>query len=192
MLGFSAKLSAFGGVCLLVSACSTAPVKVDAAYSSAARIPLYQLPHWSLEGRLAVIGKNDSWSASLAWEHQPDKEQLKLSGPLGQGATVIRLTDTVVTLDRGDGRVQSSTQPEQFINQQLGLFVPLRSLRYWVVGLPEPTQAFLETHDGFTQSGWLVEYKQMQAVSGEQMPHKVTVINNQVKLKLIIDQWAIK
>ena len=87
--------------------------------------------------------------------------------------------------------MQTSTQPEEFINQQLGMFVPVRSLRYWVVGLPEPSRSYKETAVGFNQSGWLSEYKQMQPVDDESMPRKMTVMNNQVKLKLIIDHWVL-
>jgi outer membrane lipoprotein LolB len=175
----------------MLSGCSTVPVEPEAHYSRLAREHLYQLEQWSFDGRLALTGKNDSWSASINWGHKPDDEKIKLSGPLGQGATVIQLTDGVVSIDHGDGQVQSSTQPEAFINQQLGMFVPVRSLRYWVVGLPEPTGAFVETPTGFRQAGWLVEYKQMQPVNAQSMPRKITITNEQVKLKLIIDQWVL-
>ena len=71
------------------------------------------------------------------------------------------------------------------------MFVPVRSLRYWVIGLPEPTSPYIATATGFTQAGWLIDYKQMQSVDKQSMPHKITVSNEQVKLKLIIDQWVL-
>ena len=176
---------------MMLSACSTVPIEPDIHYSKIAREHLYQMEQWSFEGRLALTGKNDSWSASINWGHRPDDEKIKLSGPLGQGATVIQLTGDLVTIDRGDGQAQSSTHPEEFINQQLGMFVPVHSLRYWVVGLPEPTSAFVETATGFRQAGWFIEYKQMQPVDNQSMPRKITVTNEQVKLKLVIDQWVL-
>ena len=191
MLSIKAKRLGWWCIVLLLSACSTLPVEPEIHYSKIAREHLYKLERWTFEGRLALTGKNDSWSASINWGHRPDDEKIKLSGPLGQGATVIQLTGDLVTIDRGDDEVQSSTQPEEFINQQLGMFVPVHSLRYWVVGLPEPTSKFVETATGFTQSGWLIEYKQMQPVDNQSMPRKITVTNEQVKLKLIIDQWAL-
>ncbi len=178
-------------VVLMLSACSSVPVEPEIHYSKIAREHLYKLEQWSFEGRLALTGKNDSWSASINWGHRPDEEKIKLSGPLGQGATVIQLTGDLVTIDRGDDQVQSSTRPEEFINQQLGMFVPVHSLRYWVVGLPEPTTAFIETATGFKQAGWFIEYKQMQSVDDQFMPRKITVTNEQVKLKLFIDQWVL-
>jgi len=191
MLSIKAKWLGWWCMVLMLSACTIAPVEPEIHYSRIAREHLYQMERWSLEGRLALTGKNDSWQASINWGHRPDDEKIKLSGPLGQGATVIQLTGNLVTIDRGDDEVQSSTQPEEFINQQLGMFVPVRSLRYWVVGLPEPGSAFVETGTGFTQGGWLIEYKQMQQVDDQSMPRKISVTNERVKLKLFIDQWVL-
>jgi outer membrane lipoprotein LolB len=191
MLSIKVKRLGWWSLVLMLSACSTVPVEPEVYYSKIAREHFYKLERWSFDGRLALTGKNDSWSASINWGHQPDDEKIKLSGPLGQGATVIQLTGDVVTIDRGNGQAQSSTQPEAFINQQLGMFVPVHSLRYWVIGLPEPTSAFVETATGFKQAGWIIEYKQMQPVDNQSMPRKITVSNEQVKLKLIIDQWVL-
>jgi outer membrane lipoprotein LolB len=191
LLSIKSKWLVWWCIALMLSACSTVPVEPEVHYSKIAREHLYKLEQWSFEGRLALSGKNDSWSASINWGHRPDDEKIKLSGPLGQGATVIQLTGDLVTIDRGDGQVQSSTRPEEFINQQLGMFVPVHSLRYWVVGLPEPASVFVETSTGFKQAGWFVEYKQMQSVDDQFMPRIITVTKEQVKLKLIIDQWVL-
>jgi len=191
VLGFKVGSLFWGGLVLLLSACSVVPVEPSARYSRSSMLYLYDLERWSFEGRLALTGQNDSWSANISWEHSPDAEKIKLSGPLGQGAVVISLKGNVVTIDRGGNDVQSSSRPEEFINQQLGMFVPVRSLRYWVVGLPEPSRSYKDTDIGFNQAGWLSEYKQMQPVDGGAMPLKMMVMNKQVKLKLIIDHWVL-
>lgn len=191
MLRFKEKLIVWICLVFLMSGCSLVPVEPDMHYSRATRSHLYELEHWSFEGRLALTGQKDSWTANISWEHGPEEERIKLSGPLGQGTVVIQLTGNVVTIDRGGDDVQTSTHPEEFINQQLGLIVPVQSLRYWVVGLPEPAQSFQETAVGFNQARWLNEYKEMQAVDGESMPRKMAVMNDQVKLKVIIDHWVL-
>ena len=158
------RLIAFSIFCLaLLSACasiSPIPKEPKGNYSQALREHLYDMETWRLEGRLAITAPKDSWSASIEWEHQPASEKIRLSGPLGQGAVVIELAGGMVKIDRGGGNVQTSKEPEQFINQQLGLFVPIQSLRFWAVGLPRSGQSFQETTDGFVQSGWLVAYKE--------------------------------
>jgi outer membrane lipoprotein LolB len=191
MLRFKGKVFVWFCLVFLMSACTVVPVEPEVHYSRAARRHLYELEHWSFEGRLALTGQKDSWSANITWEHGPEEERIKLSGPLGQGTVIIQLTGNVVTIDRGGNDVQTSAQPEEFINQQLGLIVPVKSLRYWVVGLPEPAQSFQETAVGFNQARWLNEYKEMQTVDGESMPRKMAVMNDQVKLKVIIDHWIL-
>lgn len=176
---------------LLLAACANVSTVPSGSYSQAARSHLYDMQKWRLEGRLAISAPNDSWSANIVWSHLPDVEIIKLSGPLGQGTVIIELYDSVVKIDRGGGNVRTSNRPEQFINQQLGLFVPIRSLRYWAVGLPESALTFQETGDGFVQDSWLVTYKEMQKIGVELMPRKMAVSNERLKLKLIIDQWGL-
>jgi outer membrane lipoprotein LolB len=174
---------------LFISGCASIAPVPNGQYSQATHAHLYDIAEWHLEGRLAISAPNDSWSANIEWHHLPESEKIKLSGPLGQGAVVIELTDDFVKIDRGGGNLQTSSQPEQLINQQLGIFVPLQSLRFWAIGLPEPEEDFQGTTDGFVQAGWLIAYKEMQKTGIETMPHKMAVSNDQVKLKLIIDQW---
>ena len=185
------KLAVVGLIVLLLSACSSVPIEPEGRYDMQTKESLYKLERWSFDGRVAITGKKDAWSASIAWAHKASEEKIKLAGPLGQGATFIQLTGDRVTIDRGDNKPQTSTQPELFINQQLGLFVPVQSLRYWVIGVPEPSSHFNVTPTGFTQSGWLIDYKQTQPVNDRAMPYKITVSNEQLKLKLIIDQWVL-
>lgn len=175
---------------LMLSACvSINAPEPDNSYTKTTRAHLYEMQRWHLEGRLGIFAPKDSWSANIDWQHQPNADRIKLSGPLGQGAISITLIDERVAIDRGDGHAQTSSNPEQFINQQLGIFVPLQSLRFWATGLPELGQLFQTTSDGFVQNKWLIAYKEMQKVSGESMPRKMTVSNDKIKLKLIVDQW---
>lgn len=163
----------------------------EVSYSKTVNQALYRLEPWSLDGRIALTSAEDSWTADLAWAHQRDNEQIKLSGPLGQGTLMIRLSENAVTVSEGDGKVESSDDPEGFINQRLGMFVPVTSLRYWVLGLPEPDLDFQETDEGFRQSGWTIAFQTMQRVGQWLLPRKLSVANDRVKLKLFIDQWTL-
>jgi len=177
---------------LFLTGCATIPEKPLSVYSSRQRQYIYELEYWSFEGRLAVSGPKDSWSANVAWDHSPLEEKMKLTGPLGQGAIIIQLKGDKVLIDRGQGDVFSSDEPEKFISHELGAFVPLKSLRYWAVGVPELGKDFQEIGEGFSQDGWLVEYKQMQPIEGSGvMPQKISVTNGQVKLKLYVDGWKL-
>ncbi len=185
------KQGVVGLLVLVLSGCASVPIEPEGRYEIQVRESLYKLERWSFEGRVAITGKKEAWQANINWDHTANDEKIKLAGPLGQGATLIQLTGDSVVIDRGDNKPLTSTQPELFINQQLGLFVPVQSLRYWVIGLPQPSSRYNLTPTGFTQAGWLIDYKQTKSVNGRVMPYKITVSNEQLKLKLIIDQWVL-
>ncbi len=176
-------------VALILSACANVS-SISPSYDNKVEDGrLYGLEKWLLKGRLAISAPGDSWTANIEWGHLPEAEKIKLSGPLGQGAVVIELAEQSVKIDRGGGNIQTSTRPEEFINQQLGIPVPIGSLRYWAVGLPEPGSRSQKTVDGFVQNGWLIAYKEMQQSGLGLMPHKMAVSNARIKLKLIVDRW---
>lgn len=177
---------------LALMGCASGPELPQAKYDVAANEYLYGLGAWSLEGRLSLAGKDSSWSANIVWRHVPGKEWIRLSGPLGQGGAVVELVGGVVSIDRGNGDVQRSDSPDSFLSQQLGISVPVDSLRYWVVGLPQPAYESRMVVDGFSQLGWLVGYRQMQNIEGRVLPRNISVVKERVRLKLFIDNWVLE
>ena len=177
---------------LFLPACSILPTTPEISYKQTnVQSELYNLQRWGFEGRIAVVGNNDVTHASINWEHSPDGDLIKLYGPLGQGAVTIQLNSTGVTIDRGGGDLKTSINPEEFINQEVGLFVPVKSLRYWVIGVPEKSQDVTLIESGFEQAGWRNQYKTMQTVSNHVLPRNMTVTKDSVKLKLFIHQWML-
>jgi outer membrane lipoprotein LolB len=175
----------------LLVACTDVPIKSGEHFKVLERAHLYKLKHWSFDGRLSLSNGQESWSASIAWNHTEGRDEIKLAGPLGQGATLIVLTNDWVSIDRGDGKIAQSTQVDAFVQQQLGMLVPVRALRYWVLGLTHPDSAFVEREDGFEQSKWAVHYLQMQQLDSGWMPRKIGVEQDEAKLKLIVEQWTL-
>ena len=173
---------------LLVS-CADAPVKPTSPFQLSGRDYLYAKASWSFAGRMAVSDNNDSFSASIAWEHRGRQDKLELAGLFGQGRTLIELTDNGVVIDNGDERLQYSGNADEVISRKVGVDIPVSALKYWVLGLVEPEADYNELGNGFVQSGWNVMYLQMQAVGGDDMPRKIRVEQDDVKLKLIINNW---
>ena len=171
--------------------CATPPILSDAGYKIIGRQHLYGLKRWEFQGRFAVRDASDSWTANISWQHQANTDRVKMSGPLGQGAVEIVLTGDHINIDRGDGDSELSDNPDELIKQRLGLFVPVKALRYWVLGLPSKGDRFKEIKDGFIQSGWSVSIPRQMKADNQLMPHKLVASNNETRLKLIIDQWRL-
>lgn len=177
---------------LLASGCSEIVVKpVKDTYHLNDRSAFYELKNWAFKGRLAVSDNKESWTASIEWAHTEKEDALKLSGPLGQSAIKIILTKNSVILDRGKGEVLQSSEIDAFIEAQLGMSIPINSLRYWVLGLTHPNKSFVKLADGFEQEKWIIQYSQMQQTDKQWMPRKLKALQNKTRLKLVIDRWTL-
>lgn len=174
---------------LVMTACAGLPEKTIEDYHLADRAHLYDKSHWFFEGRLAVTDDKNSISAALNWRHQQDQEIIELVGPLAQGRVVIWLKPDRVLIDDGQARKEFIGDVEAIVSEQLGVDVPVGSMRYWVLGLNDPNQRYVEQLDGFYQTGWLVRFKEMQNLDGNILPRKMIVEKDKTRIKLIVDQW---
>ena len=171
--------------------CTLDTVKDTSDFVLANRRAAEKLNNWDFEGRIAVILKDDSWSGSLNWAQNSEQGIIKISGPLGQGGLEIMVKAGNLSINDGESVVEYSDQDEESIVNELGFYVPIRSLVYWVRGLADPDIDLIEIDQGFMQSGWQVLFKAMQETEVGLMPHKVFLTNEAVRLKLIVDQWVI-
>jgi outer membrane lipoprotein LolB len=161
--------------------------------SQPAKQALLALKTWKLEGRIGVQTREDGWSANLFWEHEGGQERLRISGPFSQGMVSIIVQKDLIYINEGHGAAQSSTDPEALLQARLGFAVPLRSLRYWVLGAPNPETPFTPlTGAGFAQEGWRLAFQEFIQQDGLELPRKFSVANPSVKLKLIVDAWSVK
>ena len=93
---------------------------------------------WVLDGRIGVQGGPQAIQASLIWEHDARQERLRLSGPLSQGLVSVVAQGDVLLINEGEGAQTVYRNPDQALRERLGVPVPLVSLKYWVLGIPDP------------------------------------------------------
>ncbi|HYE34843.1 lipoprotein insertase outer membrane protein LolB [Methylocaldum sp.] len=158
----------------------------------------YDLKAWRLEGRIGVQTTHDAWHANLFWEHDADQDRLRVSGPFSQGMVSIILQKDLIYVNGGGGIAEFSRDPDAMLKDRLGFAVPLSSLRYWVMGLPDPNQSHTPVYEesgssrGFQQSGWTLRFERYVNVGDRIMPQKMAIQGPEVKLKLIADSWQIR
>lgn len=156
-----------------------------------------EIPVWKLEGRIAVKTADDGWTANLIWEHDARQDRLRISGPFSQGLVSIVVQDDLIHINEGKGVEQTSREPDALLRERLGFAVPLRSLRYWVTGVPAPGSESVPGPSGgvevrgFSQQGWALAYEKFTQVGRYQLPQKATIVGHEVRLKLIADDWVI-
>ncbi len=183
---------------LLFTACAT--VNDEVALTIPTESPV-NLAAWEMEGRIGVQAPDDAWQASLNWHHTLNQDRLRISGPFSQGAVSIIVQKDLIYLNEGNGKTALSRNPEAMLRERLGFVVPLASLRYWILGVADPSSSYREMSEedgvvtGFEQSGWRVFLDQMETVGGWYLPRKLRVVNvngSAVRLKILADNWDIK
>lgn len=174
---------------LFLSACAVTPDRLADDYQLAEMRYLQQQKNWSFEGRLALVDDKDSVSVSILWRHADDQDDIELIGPLAQGRVKVSVTAEQVVVDDGETRNVFYGEPEQVVAEQLGVDMPVNALKFWVLGVYDPAQSFVEQPGGFYQGGWLVRYREMQRVKANLLPKKMTAEKDKARIKLIVDQW---
>lgn len=182
-------------ICLVVimylSGCTLDTVKETSDYVRTERTIAERLKNWSFDGRIAVVSKDESWSGSMNWKQVDEQGVVRISGPLGQGGLEIMINGANISINDGESVIEYSAQDEALITNELGFFVPIRSLVYWIRGVVNPETGFVDIDRGFMQGGWQILFKAMQETVVGLMPHKINFTNDAVSLKLIVDQWVI-
>lgn len=158
---------------------------------------LGELDHWQLDGRVAIIAGEEGGSGSLDWSQQADSVDFRVSGPFGAGAFSITGTGDLLTLRTADGGELTTRNLEYELAWRLGYVIPVRSMRWWVRGLPAPAIPAVTEVDGagrlqvLEQRGWRVEYREYVAVGDYALPSRLTIEGEGVRLKFAIQDWTL-
>ena len=186
----------------MLSACATRPVVTDQERAQAWKArqqALAGLEHWSFSARLAVKDKVDeSWSASLRWQQGGSSYDIRLSGAFGQGAVRLFGHTGYAVIETADHAALTASSAELLMEEQLGWSVPVQGLKYWLVGLPEPSMITRHALDEYgrlselEQSGWQIRYSSYQRVDGLELPRMLELENARLRVRLVIDRWQLE
>jgi outer membrane lipoprotein LolB len=184
-----------------LAAC-TAPRELSPPTADPARAAvLATLGEWSAQGRLAVRTDGGGGSGDLDWRQRGDEALIRVSGPLGAGALEIRWSPESLSVTGRDGAyTQSWREPaeaERFLAERLGWSFPAGSVRWWLLGVPDPAAPadWRSGPDGrangFLQGGWSVSYERWADVQGLVLPVRLVVESPAARLRVLIDHWRI-
>ena len=190
------------GAALIIAAlagCRTAPPLLPAGESWEARRPqLQSREHFALRGRVAVAAGAEGFNASLRWTQDGARSQVTLEGPLGVGGAQITATGNELSVITSRGQRLDSEAARAELTQRLGFDPPLASLRYWVLGVPDPALPATEALDpgqqrltALTQAGWHVDYNIYTSASGQSLPARLTLQRDAVRVRLLVDDWQL-
>ncbi len=167
----------------------------DAQSWQAHKQRISSLDAWQINGKVGIRAPKDSGSGTLFWLQRQDYYDIRLSGPLGRGAARLTGRPGEILLEvANQGRYQAAS-PEQLLQDQLGLNLPVSHLLWWIRGLPSPDSKSRLNLDGqshlaqLSQAGWYVEYLSYAEQNGFWLPERIKLSGYDLQVTLVIKDW---
>jgi len=177
----------------VLAACATtrrAPAPVASGWEQRVA-DLQGLSSWRLAGRAAVAAGTQGWQATLNWQQSGAWAEVHLSGPFGVGALTLKRTPDGFSLN---GAPPSDAVLPQ-LQERLGFELPVDHLRFWLLGVPDPSAAFeLKRNDQgrasqLTQDDWTIDYDRYMPVDGDILPAHLVLARAGVRVRIVVDRW---
>jgi outer membrane lipoprotein LolB len=185
---------------LALAGCASAPPRKStlvAAPWSERRTQLQSLDAFQIKGKVAVAAGTEGFSARLTWDQQGARSSVALDGPLGVGGLRVIADGDALNVTTSKGVQLDSDAARAELSAKLGFEPPLGSLRYWVLGVPDPAQPSIETLGPdqrlltLDQSGWHIDYAAYAEHAGDTLPQRLAVTRADVRLRLIVQDWRL-
>jgi len=183
---------------LALAACQTVPVSPAPSLAWSVRRPVLQnLSRFGLNGRVAVAVGNQGFNAGLRWRQAAAVTRLALTGPLGAGGVEVTADGGDLSVVTSSGKRLDNDAARAELEDKLGFEPPLTSLRYWVLGVPDPGAPASVQLDpqqrlsALRQDGWQIDYTAYMPVGAEWLPKLLTLRRAQVRVRMVVDGWQL-
>lgn len=155
---------------------------------------MLDLHEWTLEGRVGARTGDEGANFSVYWQQHREFYNIRISGPLGQGAATVSGGPGHADLRTSDG-IWSADSLDELLAQTTELDLPLDLMQYWVRGIPSPrSEAGIKLDhvpllERLEQEGWTVEYDQYHAENN--MPRRLNIQQGEMSARIVIQTWDI-
>lgn len=183
---------------LLLAGCATVPPSVDLPPLDSWEVRqqvLGNIRDWEFKGRIAVKAGDDGFNGKFNWSQEGDAFNATVGGPLGMGTVRIEGDGNSVVLTDKDGEETVLEDAELELRWRYGWTIPVASLRYWALGIPDPAFPAVTAFDDdgrlarLVQSDWVVEISRYRDGGGQQMPRILSATNPDTRVRMVIDRW---
>ncbi len=157
---------------------------------------LADLDDWEFKGRIGVSADGEGFNGKIRYWQNDDDFRATVSGPLGFGSIQIEGDGRHVTMTDKDGEEWMLPDPEVDLQIMYGWTIPVASLRYWALGIPDPNElAFTDINEeglltALEQGNWQIEIGRYRESGGQMMPRRLTAVSSDNKVRLVIDSWT--
>ena len=159
---------------------------------------LERTDEWEFAGRIGVSAGSEGFNGKLWWRQDGDVFRARIIGPIGIGTIFINGDGPEVTLTERDGTVTELMDSEAELRYRYGWTIPVTSLRFWTLGIPDPSSpADVEFNaegqmSELSQREWQVTIGQYVEGGGQAMPRRLTAVSDDIRVRLVIDGWTFR
>lgn len=185
-------------IAALAAGCAGNRVNPPPAPSSTPAANIESVNSWRADGRIAIQRGDEGWSARLRWKKSGDEFQIRLIAPLGRGTYEIAGNSAAVALVAPSGDRFTSTDAESLMREQLGWSIPLGGAQYWLRGLfaPGASATMINTDQtgrlkDMQQLGWRISFLRHVSVDGFELPAKLYLHHENLKVRIAISKWEL-
>lgn len=182
------------GLCLLLAGCAHTPLPPTVGVQ-----PLQALDRFYLEGRILVRTEAQSFSGGIRWRHDPARDEILITSPLGQGVAKLAREDGQVTLKNTQGQTYVAASAEELLETVLGVRLPLNGMVHWLCAQPKPGAAYELEYDSagrvmrLAQDGWRLEYGRYRVHGQRRLPGRIFAQRNgALEFRLVVDSWQVR
>ena len=183
---------------LALAGCQTPPVTAAPTVAwRVRRLMLQDLARFDLDGRVAVAVGKQGFDAGLRWSQSATLTHLVLSGPLGAGGVEVSARRDRLSVITSSGQRLGNAAAREELREKLGFEPPIASLRYWVLGVPDPRSAAQVTLGSqrrpqrIEQLGWQIDYQSYMAVGADWLPRLLTLRCAGVRVRMVVNEWRL-
>jgi len=155
---------------------------------------LEQFEQWDAGGRISINTGEQAFQGRFQWQKLANSLELTVRGPLGAGA--LEISGPIDRLQiRTRGETHDLADPETDLSALLGWWLPVRSFRYWLLGLADPdfpAESSLgpdNALESLDQRLWLLKYQSYQVADGILLPRRIDLSYDDLHLRVIVDRW---
>lgn len=156
---------------------------------------------WTASGKMSIRvlqpdGRESAATAYYVWQQHGNIYRITLSGPLGQGRTVLEGSPEKVTLDNSRiGHVEAAS-PEELMQQSLGWTAPVSLLPKWFQGkAATPGAETVADDNGLMKSiqeqDWQADFKSWRTIDTHSLPDRFVISGPNTRLTVLVSEWNI-
>jgi outer membrane lipoprotein LolB len=162
---------ALWALALFLAGCAAVPVVSQ-------RPAAPDISQFSFLGRLAVRQGETRYHVNIDWRHDPVRDEILLTTPLGQGVAEIVRDASGARLTLADKRSFVADDWSALSRQVFGFSLPLNASARWLVGDISATE------------GWRVTVIEREGAAAESLPTVIELERDDIAVRLKIDEWS--